>query len=73
MPQRKHREHEGRSEHDRDRDGERDESGDDPRKHAAILERRWVGSAPPTLERYLHALAQWRALSGAPAPREPKA
>jgi hypothetical protein len=67
MPQRKRPEHEGHAER------EHHKSGDDPRAHAAILARRWVGSAPPTLELYEHALAQWRALSGAPSPKEPEA
>lgn len=41
------------------------ESGDNPLKHARILQRRWEGSAPPTAERYARALRQWRALPGA--------
>jgi hypothetical protein len=74
MPQRKrperpeHPERHEHSEHEHHSERERHKSGDDPQKHAAILERRWIGSEPPTLERYVHALAQWRALSGAPAP-----
>lgn len=55
----RHREHEPRPE--RDREG----GGDDPRRHAAIIERRWLGSPPPTLERYTRALRQWHALPGA--------
>jgi hypothetical protein len=43
---------------------ERDER-DDPRAFALIIERRWVGSAPPTAERYALALRQWAALPGA--------
>ena len=30
-----------------------------------ILQRRWLGSPPPTAERYARALRQWRALPGA--------
>jgi hypothetical protein len=44
---------------------ERKESGDDPRRHASIIERRWLGSPPPTSERYARALRQWHALPGA--------
>jgi ABC-type Zn2+ transport system substrate-binding protein/surface adhesin len=50
---------------DGDGDGHRDHSGDDPKKHAAIIARRWEGSPPPTAERYAHALKQWHALPGA--------
>ena len=42
-----------------------EESGDDPRRHARILQHRWEGSPPPTAERYARALQQWRALPGA--------
>jgi hypothetical protein len=49
----------------RDRDRDRCEEGDDPRAHAQILERRWLGSSPPTAELYARALQQWRALPGA--------
>ena len=49
----------------RRRRGRREESGDDPLKHARILQRRWLGSPPPTPERYARALRQWRALPGA--------
>ena len=57
---------------DRDRDRDRDDDrerhekeGDDPRAHALILERRWVGSAKPSAELYTRALQQWHALAGA--------
>jgi hypothetical protein len=43
----------------------REGSGDDPLRHARILQRRWEGSPPPTAERYARALQQWRALPGA--------
>lgn len=43
----------------------REESGDDPLRHARILQHRWEGSPPPTAERYARALRQWRALPGA--------
>jgi hypothetical protein len=43
----------------------RHESGDDPLKHAMVVQRRWRGSPPPTAERYARALTQWRALPGA--------
>ena len=49
-----HREHE-----------KREHRGDDPKKHAAIIARRWEGSTPPTAERYANALKQWHALPGA--------
>jgi hypothetical protein len=56
-------EHErGGDEHERRSDREH---GDDPAKHAAIIERRWEGSPPPTFERYALALKQWHALPGA--------
>jgi len=48
---------------DPDRDPK--ESGDDPKRHDAIIARRWLGSPPPTPERYAHALRQWLALPGA--------
>jgi hypothetical protein len=62
------------------REREREGSGDDPRAHALIIERRWQGSPPPTAERYANALKQWQALPGAvpkpatevPAPAAPK-
>jgi len=44
---------------------EDDEAGDDPARHARIQARRWLGSPPPTAERYARALRQWRALPGA--------
>ena len=43
----------------------REEGGDDPLKHARILQNRWQGSPPPTAERYARALRQWRARPGA--------
>lgn len=59
--------HEREREHERrrDRDGDHEESGDDPERHARIIERRWLGSPPPTLERYARALRQWHRLPGA--------
>jgi hypothetical protein len=67
--------HERHPDHDRDRDRDRDrgrdrdrdrrESGDDPKRHAKIIERRWLGSPPPTWQRYARALKQWHALPGA--------
>lgn len=50
-------------EHRPDRD--RKASGDDPRRHAKIIERRWLGSPPPTSERYALAHRQWHSLPGA--------
>jgi len=59
-------EHEREYEHRRERDGDDDdEGGDDPRRHDMILQRRWLGSPPPTAERYASALRQWQALPGA--------
>jgi hypothetical protein len=57
--------HEREGEHERKREDRREGSGDDPRRHAAILALRWKDSPPPTAERYAHALSQWRALPGA--------
>lgn len=62
---REHKKHDHDHKHRRDRD--REDSGDDPRAHAKIIERRWLGSPPPTPERYAHALRQWHALPGAVA------
>jgi hypothetical protein len=45
--------------------GREEEGGDDPARHARIQARRWLGSPPPTAERYARALRQWRALPGA--------
>jgi hypothetical protein len=62
------RKHDGpraRGKHERRSDGDRGDRGDDPRKHAKIIERRWLGSPPPTAERYARALRQWHALPGA--------
>lgn len=58
---------------DRDHDGEsgrhphgrKEESGDDPARHASIIARRWLDSAEPTTERYARSLQQWQALPGA--------
>jgi hypothetical protein len=58
---REHHEHEKRERREHEREG----SGDDPRAHAMIIERRWLGSPPPTAERYAKALKQWQALPGA--------
>jgi hypothetical protein len=44
---------------------EEEESGDDPKRHASIIERRWQGSPPPTAELYARALQQWQNLPGA--------
>lgn len=85
--EREGREHENEEretgEHERHerREREREGSGDDPRVHARIIERRWVGSPPPTAERYANALKQWQKLpgavpqppSGAASPETPKA
>jgi hypothetical protein len=51
--------------HERQSERDREGSGDDPRTHANTIRRRWLGSAPPTPERFANALRQWRALSGA--------
>jgi hypothetical protein len=47
--------------------GNENEEGDDPRRHASIIQRRWLGSPLPTYERYALALRQWQALPGAVA------
>jgi hypothetical protein len=59
------RHEEAEREHKRERESRREGSGDDPRRHAAILALRWLGSPPPTAQRYAHALSQWRTLPGA--------
>jgi hypothetical protein len=63
MPKSRQDEHE--NEHKRHPERGREYSGDDPKGHAAILERRWLGSPPPSMARYALALRQWRALPGA--------
>jgi hypothetical protein len=55
----------GEHEHEHERGRDREHGGDDPRRHASIIARRWLGSPPPTAERYAKALRQWRALPGA--------
>jgi hypothetical protein len=52
-------------ERERRRDHEREKASDDPLRHAHIIRRRWLGSPPPTAERYAHALRQWQRLAGA--------
>lgn len=64
-PDRDEREREREREHRRDRKWA--ESGDDPLRHARIIERRWLGSVPPTPALYARALQQWLALPGAVA------
>jgi hypothetical protein len=54
-----------RDEREREHHRERSESGDDPRRQELIIERRWLGSIPPTAELYARALRQWEALPGA--------
>jgi hypothetical protein len=53
--------------YDRRSRGHKEESGDNPARHASIIERRWLGSVPPTPELYERALRQWQALPGAVA------
>jgi hypothetical protein len=72
MRQPSHPEDHRRSRRDRDepereyrRDRDQDDSGDDPLRHARIIERRWLGSVPPTPTLYARALQQWQALPGA--------
>lgn len=43
---------------------EREASGDDPKRHAGIIARRWLGSPGPTAERYALAHRQWQNLPG---------
>jgi hypothetical protein len=56
-------------EHDHDRESRRESErknvGDDPKRHELILARRWLGSPPPTFDRYANALKQWSKLPGA--------
>jgi hypothetical protein len=52
-------------EHLRRHQHERENSGDDPLRHTEIIARRWLGSPPPTFDRYAKALKQWSALPGA--------
>jgi hypothetical protein len=69
MPKSKDREHEHRPKHEHEQhrhpEREPEESGDDPLRHASIIARRWLGSPPPTAERYALALRQWQSLPGA--------
>ena len=48
-----------------EREDEEKDVGDNPAMHARIIARRWLGSPPPTAERYARALRQWQALPGA--------
>lgn len=59
--------HDREHEHEREREGE----GDDPALHARIIAQRWIGSAPPTAERWALALQQWSKLPGAVASLPP--
>ncbi len=59
----KHHHHEHHHEHEHEH--EREHVGDSPRKHAEIIERRWLRSPRPTHERYARAIQQWHALPGA--------
>jgi hypothetical protein len=73
MPKRKvdEREPRRRREREREREREHEEIGDDPKRHTAVIARRWLGSPPPTFDRMARALRQWSALPGAvvrPAP-----
>jgi hypothetical protein len=69
MPKSKHpereREHEYKHERERHPDRERKDTGDDPRAHAKIIARRWIGSVAPTPELFARAVRQWHALPGA--------
>ena len=49
----KHKHEHGPKEDERQRRPrrEREDSGDDPKRHATIIERRWQGSPPPTAHR----------------------
>ncbi len=80
MPKSKPPEDEREREQEREREREREHKhrehereypykdiGDDPARHAKILERRWLNSPPPTPARYARALKQWQALPGAVA------
>lgn len=57
----------GEREREHHREHEREHGGDNPKKHAAIIARRWEGSPPPTFDRYARAIGQWHALPGAVA------
>jgi|HubBroStandDraft_2_1064218.scaffolds.fasta_scaffold121110_3 hypothetical protein len=61
----KHHQHEHHHEHEHEHEHEREHGGDSPRKHAEIIERRWLRSPRPTHERYARAIQQWHALPGA--------
>jgi len=69
MAKPKHRDHNHDHEDDYDRrsHGHKEESGDDPARHASVIARRWLGSVRPTPERYARALQQWQALPGSVA------
>jgi hypothetical protein len=60
-----HESHEHHPKGGRNGGDKREESGDNPEKHARIIERRWLGSPPPTAELFANALRQWLALPGA--------
>jgi hypothetical protein len=60
-------------EHLRRRQHERQNAGDDPLRHTEIIARRWLGSPPPTFDRYAQALKQWSALPGAVVHSPPEA
>jgi hypothetical protein len=62
---RPHRADPERDRRERERDPDWDDSGDDPLRHARIIERRFLGSVPPTPALYARALQQWLALPGA--------
>ena len=59
------KEHDHGHERERRRESEHKNIGDDPKRHDEILARRWLGSPPPTFDRYANALKQWSKLSGA--------
>ena len=63
--ERERKRHEHEHEHRRRSDRQHEEIGDDPKAHMQILERRWLGSPPPTAQRYARAIEQWHALPGA--------
>jgi hypothetical protein len=67
MAKPKHRDDDHEDDYDRRSHGHKEESGDDPARHASVIARRWLGSVPPTPDRYVRAFQQWQALPGSVA------
>jgi len=64
MPKPTYHDHDDEDDYERRSHRHKEESGDDPARHASVIARRWLESAPPTVERFARALQQWQALPG---------